>query len=98
MAEYLLVNIIVLAVVVAVLVTRGSLVFDTASKLTLVVLLITTAIFDSLIIASGIVAYDESKLLGLYIWQAPVEDFFYSLAAVIIVPSVWQLTVRRTHE
>lgn len=98
MAEYLLVNIIVLAVVVAVLAARGWLVFDTASKLTLAVLLVTTAIFDSLIIASGIVAYDESKLLGLYIWQAPVEDFFYSLAAVIVVPSVWHLTVRRTHE
>lgn len=98
MAEYLVVNIIVLAVVIAVLAARRALVFDTASKITLAVLLITTAIFDSLIIASEIVAYDETKLLGLYIWQAPVEDFFYSLAAVIIVPSVWHLTTRRTHE
>lgn len=98
MAEYLIVNIIVLSLVMLLLLVRRALVINRAIWLTLAVLLITTAIFDSLIIASGIVAYDESKLLGIYIWQAPLEDFFYSLAAVIIVPSVWHLSVRNNHE
>ena len=38
-------------------------------------LLIGTAIFDNLIIWSGLVAYDDSKILGMRIGLAPVEDF-----------------------
>ncbi|MGB3956386.1 MAG: lycopene cyclase domain-containing protein [Brooklawnia sp.] len=54
--------------------------------LTMVVLLAMTAVFDSLIIAGGIVAYDESTLLGLRIWQAPIEDFSYALVAAFCGP------------
>ncbi len=59
--------------------------------LTLVILLVLTAIFDSIIIWAGIVGYDTNKILGLYISHAPVEDFFYAVLAVIIVPALWNL-------
>ena len=55
----------------------------------LATLLAMTAVFDSLLIYFDFVAYDETKLLGLYIWLAPVEDFFYSIVAAIIVPTLW---------
>lgn len=55
----------------------------------LISMLAMTAVFDNLIIGTGIVAYDESKILGLKIFLAPIEDFAYTLAAAILVPSIW---------
>lgn len=48
-----------------------------------------TSVFDNLIIGSGIVAYDESKILGIKIFLAPIEDFAYTLAAVLTIPAIW---------
>jgi lycopene cyclase domain-containing protein len=61
----------------------------------MVPMLALTAIFDNLIIASGIVAYDPNKISGIFIGLAPVEDFAYTIAAVLIVPSVWSAMTRR---
>lgn len=58
---------------------------------TLVIMMITTAIFDNVIIGVGLVAYDPSTLLGAYIGLAPLEDFSYTLAAVMILPALWIL-------
>jgi lycopene cyclase domain-containing protein len=49
------------------------------------VLVIATAIFDNLIVGSGIVAYDENLILGIKIGYAPIEDFAYSLAAPLLI-------------
>ncbi|HBH77899.1 TPA: lycopene cyclase domain-containing protein [Candidatus Saccharibacteria bacterium] len=57
--------------------------------LMLLILLLLTAIFDSMIIAAGIVGYDQGKLLGVYIGRAPIEDFFYALLAAVVVPALW---------
>lgn len=57
--------------------------------LTLLSMLLMTAIFDNLIIGSGIVAYDESKISGLKIFLAPIEDFAYTIAAVLTMPAIW---------
>lgn len=54
------------------------------------VLLILTAVFDSLIIALGLVTYDTAKILGVYIGKAPIEDFSYTIVAAIIVPLLWE--------
>ncbi len=59
--------------------------------ITLVIMMITTAIFDNLIIGVGLVAYDPSTLFGAYIGLAPLEDFSYTLAAVMILPALWIL-------
>lgn len=58
--------------------------------ITLAIVVALTAIFDPIIIALGIVDYDPSKLLGVYWFGAPIEDFFYALYAVILVPLVWK--------
>lgn len=57
--------------------------------LVLGLLLILTSVFDSLIITAEIVGYDTQKILGIYIGKAPIEDFFYAIVAVILVPSLW---------
>ena len=58
---------------------------------TLIALLILTTVFDSLIVGFGIVGYDTNKILGIYIGNAPIEDFFYAFLAVILVPTLWAI-------
>jgi len=58
-------------------------------------MLVVTAVFDNLIIASGIVDYDSTKISGGMIGLAPIEDFAYTIAAVLIVPSVWTAMTKR---
>ena len=57
--------------------------------ITLLPMLLITAIFDNAIIFGKIVAYDETKISGLLIGLAPIEDFAYTVAAVLVVPTVW---------
>jgi lycopene cyclase domain-containing protein len=54
-----------------------------------VVLLVMTAIFDNFIVGTGIVDYDPELISGIRIGFAPIEDFFYTLAAIVIIPSLW---------
>ncbi len=56
------------------------------------VLVIATAIFDNLIVGTGIVAYDESLILGIKIGYAPIEDFAYALAAPLLISIAAELT------
>lgn len=52
--------------------------------------LIMTAVFDSAIIAMGFVGYDTSKLLGIYVFKAPLEDFFYIIFALAVTIYTWE--------
>lgn len=54
-----------------------------------ILMLAMTAIFDNIIIASGIVDYDYEKTLGIRIFLAPIEDFAYTLVALVLVPSLF---------
>ncbi len=56
----------------------------------LAVLLMMTAVFDSLIVGTHIVAYDSLKIIGFYVGRAPIEDFAYTLAAVVLIPYLWK--------
>ena len=86
---YLILNIVFLVCVV--LLVRVP--FKRPSRtwwITLVALLVLTLIFDSLIIWAGIVGYDSAKIIGIFAGYAPIEDFFYAVLAVIIVPVFWK--------
>ena len=57
-----------------------------------VLLFALTAVFDNLIIAAGIVAYPEGQSIsGVRIGLAPLEDFAYPLAGVVLLPALWLL-------
>jgi lycopene cyclase domain-containing protein len=56
-----------------------------------VLMLALTAVFDNLIIGSGLVAYDDSLISGVLIGLAPIEDFSYTVAALVLLPTVWEL-------
>jgi len=68
----------------------------TAGGIALAVVLLLTAVFDNVLVGLGIVGYDESRISGLRIGVAPIEDFAYAVAAAIGLPSLWIL-LRREH-
>lgn len=92
MATYLVINLVVLVVVIGWLIARKQFFINRPLVMTLATLLLATAWFDSLIIIAGIVAYDTTKLLGIFVGAAPIEDFFYALLAGLLVPAVWRMT------
>ncbi len=62
-----------------------------AVGITLAILLVMTAVFDNIMISVGLVAYNESLISGAFIGVAPLEDFAYTIAAVVGLPSLWVL-------
>lgn len=88
MATYLLVNIVFMVLILA-FVRIG---IHTPSKkwwVVLGVLVLLTAIFDSVLVYFEVVGYDLDKILGIYVGFAPIEDFFYAIFAAIVVPWAW---------
>ena len=59
------------------------------------VLVALTIVFDTLMIAADLYVFDPDRILGVYVWGAPVEDFAYSLAAVLLMPALWTWLGRR---
>jgi len=60
------------------------------TPIVLLPMLILTAVFDNLIILAGIVDYDATKLMGIYVGVVPIEDFAYTVVAVLLVPGIWK--------
>ena len=54
-------------------------------SIALAVLMLMTAVFDNLIIVAKIVSYDESKISGVKLFVAPIEDFAYTLVLVPLI-------------
>ena len=63
-----------------------------------VVLAVTTAVFDNLMISAGLVDYAEEHLIGAYLGRAPVEDMSYPLAGALLLPALWHLLGRRERD
>ena len=63
------------------------------------ILLVLTAIFDNVMIGIGLVGYNRALISGVFIGRAPLEDFAYTIAAAVLLPSLWTLLGRRqTHD
>lgn len=54
-----------------------------------------TMVFDTLMIAADLYVFDEDKILGVYLWGAPLEDFAYAIAASLAMPVLWTVLERR---
>ena len=94
MATYLILNIVFIAAVILLLrIPIGK--PSRKRVVALGMLLLLTIMFDSLLVGVGIVGYDLSKTLSLYVGNAPIEDFFYSVLAIIIIPFLWKKFERK---
>ena len=89
MTAYLVLAVVFCAtgVLVSLAIARASI--TRATWRTLITLVIATIAGDNLIIAGGIVQYDPTKILGIFIGVAPVEDFAYSVIAALLIPAIW---------
>ena len=85
---------VVAAVALAALVSRRAPRWG-AVALTLGVVILMTAVFDNIMIGVGLVGYDAAKISGAFVGIAPLEDFAYAIAAVILLPSLWTLLAPR---
>jgi lycopene cyclase domain-containing protein len=61
-----------------------------------VALLVTTAVFDNVMIGIGLVDYNPDLISGAFVGIAPLEDFAYAIAAVVLLPALWHLLPART--
>lgn len=66
-----------------------------AVALAAVPLLALTAVFDNVLVGTGIVGYDPALISGAKIGVAPLEDFAYTIAALVLLPSIWALLAPR---
>lgn len=60
-----------------------------------VVVLVLTAVFDNIMIAAGLFSYAPGLISGVTVGLAPVEDFAYPVAAVLLLPALWILLGER---
>ena len=91
MLAYTLLNtIIIIFIIVFVIIIGHHKIPVKKSLAVLFVLFIMTSFFDSVIVKEHIYSYNLFKILGLYIGYAPIEDFGYPIAAVILVPYLWK--------
>ena len=62
---------------------------------TVVALCLLTLVFDTFMIHIGLYVYAPDKILGIYVWGAPIEDFAYAIAAGIAMPVLWTVLGKR---
>lgn len=88
------VGLAVVVLVVAAVVRRPGRRWWTATGLTLLALLVLTAVFDNVMIAADLFRYDDDITSGLTIGLAPLEDFAWPLAAGLGLPAAALLARR----
>ena len=88
----------VLLLLVAVLLRRPGRVFWGALGASTLLLFVLTAIFDNLMIAAGIMTYTDQNISGVQVGLAPLEDFAYPLAGVLLLPALWLLLGGRSDD
>ena len=82
-------NVIVLAVLVAVSWPALRRLRGGPLTGTIVALCLLTLVFDTAMIGAGLYVYAPDKILGVHVWGAPIEDFAYPIAAAVAMPVLW---------
>jgi len=89
MVTYLLLNLVFILVIGAAF-RLDEQRFTKRTALMIGVLFALTAIFDSVLVGLHIVGYDADHILGIALGLAPLEDYFYPLLAILLVPVLWK--------
>jgi lycopene cyclase domain-containing protein len=86
---YLALNLVFMAVAFIAVLLIGRKSPWRAIGFTLFWMVLMTLVFDNIIIGLGIVGYDSSKISGLLLGLAPIEDFSYTVVSVFLVAVIW---------
>ena len=62
-----------------------------ALLVTAIALVALTAVFDTIMIATGLFGYADAHIWGVRVGLAPIEDFAYPLAGVLLLTGLWNL-------
>lgn len=62
-----------------------------ALALSALVLVVLTAVFDTIMIWSGLFGYADAHISGVRIGLAPIEDFAYPVAGLLLLTALWNL-------
>ena len=87
--KYAVLNAVFLVSIVVLLISYTKKLPSKATYYTLIAVILMTLFFDSIIVSSAIVGYTPSAILGIYVWHAPLEDFAYAIASVLMVGVLW---------
>lgn len=90
MFTYLVVNCLVTLLSLSIVLLGASRADGRRVVMTIVCLLILTAVFDAIMISLGLFRYNPARISGVHIGIVPIEDFFYPIVAAIIVPLLWE--------
>lgn len=94
MATYLILNLVfIVAVILFLRIPVG--IPGKKRLVVLAILLALTLVFDSILVGVGIVGYDVNKIMNVYLGHAPIEDFFYSVLAALLIPFLWNMFERK---
>lgn len=96
LSTWFLAGSVILAAALVLSTPRGRRPRPGAVTLTIAALVVLTAVFDTVMIASGLFRYSPDHLVGILIGLAPIEDFAYPLAGAILLPALWALLRART--
>lgn len=89
MTLYLWLDIMMISICIGIAYAVGGIHAITRKSIWLLIpLLLLTAVFDNILTIIPIVTYVPDSILGLHIGTSPVEDFGYTLAAVILIPAL----------
>ena len=91
---YWILNAVFLAAAVVVLVIAlrsGRQLNRWALGATALVLLTLTAVFDNIMIGVGLVDYGDAQISGIRLGIMPIEDFAYTVFAILALPALWTL-------
>ena len=89
--NYFFLGLAVLSLLGAVLARRLDRRRMTAMLVGIFAMLVLTAVFDNVMIGSGLFDYSSESLAGPRIGLAPLEDIANPLGAAILLPSAWLL-------
>ena len=84
--NFIFLGLAALVLVAAVLLRKPGSLFWGALGASTVLLFVLTAVFDNLMIAVGIMAYTDQNISGVQVGLAPLDDFAYPLAGVLLLP------------
>ena len=93
MTRYLVLNIVVMALLAAIVFVVKlpyKKFFNRRGLIILGAILLMTAVGDNAILALKLVDYNVGHILGVYLGQAPIEDFSYAIVVAVLVPLLWE--------